>query len=744
MRILICFLFCLGSIVTSAQKYSDLWPLLDGMSPDLAKNALKAFMMEEPDQPNANFRLAMAYERNYRAADPLVAYQYAMANAAEAKLRYNKAKLLCDAREVDRNNEEYWPIFKIMDAKGKPNVPFTVISSKMINGYDSAEAFIKNMPPIYAAFTKSVNQYDQAVKLFATINTNYASLEDLYLLYNPELNESLNRLKMHYDSCIVYLEQYLSLTKAYPLKGYKQTHKILPIQTYRLDGLTTSINFLANEIKIWNYTDWVNRIQSYEKGHVVDLRKNIDAFHDKLDKNLAVLQNQAFGQAGTVLKPDKSLVFNLNNIDRQSAVLPLLTFKTFKQEWFNEIKAQEPDTFYSRKNAALYSNLVYVNRRADTLARALLEAVKASAVDKHKDFIAKAFGSQTGLEKYAKEQQAEINTTFDKYTQQLRMSVLRDSVRTESFMTKDKQFRSPKGGISVSLIPQPVTPEALEAGTPITLFNRKNPDGSAYIAGLYKADKKKNVTFTFLLRINPDGREAWFKNFNIPVDSASVADTHTYLGPVVLTQEGCAVLLRSEHRTNPISLNTFIYLTEKGEVKTNQKLTDIFYPRHAVYSERNNSFIITLKGMARDENVSAAEKLLTLQLNVLGEIAWKREIDMVGNFTDLVPVIDGYLLVGNYLVIRDAAGKELRTKVAQLECNPFVAKLGERGDYQKLETITQPGSLFVQRVVKVNDNSVNLIAFKEKLDLAKVKTFTETDGPVHIMTNRTAQTVFVK
>jgi hypothetical protein len=540
------------------------------------------------------------------------------------------------------------------------------------------------------------------------------------------------------------LEQYLGLTKTYPLKGYKQSHKILPIQTYRLDGLTTSINFLVNEIRIWNYADWVKKIQSYESSHVTELRKSVEAVHDKLDKSIATLQTLPFGETGTVIKPEKSLIFNLNNIDRQSAILPLLAYKAYKQEWLNEIKAQEPDTFYSRRNAALYSNLVYTNRKADTLARALQEAVKEAAVAKHKDFIIKAYGSQTGLEKYAREQQAEITKTFDAYTQQLRMSVLRDTFRTESFLTKEKVFRSPKGGISISLVPQPITPEALETGAPITLFNRKNPDGSAYVAGLYKADKKKNVTFTFLVRINPDGKEAWFKNFNLPVDSASVADTHTYLGPVVLTQEGCALLLRSEHRANPVSLNTFIYLTEKGEEKTRQKITDVFYPRHAVYSERNNSFILTLKGMARAESISSPEKLVTLQLNVLGEVIWKREIDMVGSFTDLVPVADGYLLIGNYLVIRDPGNKELRTKVAQQECSPFVAKLGERGDYQKLESLPQNGSLFVQRVVKVSDNSVNLIAFKEKLDVAKEKIFTEADGPVHIMTNRSAQIVFAK
>lgn len=742
--VLLCVLVCWGSAGMFAQKYSELFPQLSGMTPEQAKNAIKAFLIEEPDHPNANFRLAMFYDRNYRLADPLVAYNYAMANAVETKLRYTKVKILVDAREVDRNNEEYWPIFKVMDAKGKPYVPFPVISAKITNGYDSAELFIRNMPPIYTAFTKSVNQYDRAVKLFASINTQYPTLEDMYLLYPPDLQQSLRELITTYDSCIFYLEKYLALTKAYPLKGYKQSLKIQPINTYRLDGLTTSINFLSGEIRIWNYADWARRIQQYESGHVQELRKNLEVFHEKLDKNLLALRQQPYGQAGSVLRAEKALIFNVNNIDRQSVVLPLLSYKIFKQEWLNAIKGQEPDTFQSMKNAALYSNLIYINRRADTLTRTLQEAIRPGPVKKHSAFFEKFFGSQTGLESYVKEQQAEISTSFDQYVRELRTSVLHDTVRAETFKTKDNLFRSPKGAVTISLLPQPITAEALEAGTPITLFNRKNPDGSAYVAGLYKGDKKRNVTFTFLLRINPDGKEAWFKNFNIPVDSASLADTHTFLGPVVLTQEGCALLLRSEHRANPISLNTFVYLTEKGDVKITQRLADIFYPRHAIYSERSNSFIITLKGTAREESISSPEKLVTLQMNVLGEITWKREIEMVGNFTDLVPVGDGYVLVGNYLVIRDPNNKEIRTRVQQLECNPFVIKLGDRGEYQKLEPILRSGSLFVQRVVKVNDNSVNLIAFNEKLDVAQGKTFTVNDGPVHIMTNRSLQVVLVK
>jgi hypothetical protein len=744
MRITLLILALIFCAAARAQKYSELFTQLPGMTADQQKQLLKNVLADDREHPNANFRLALLYERNYRTTNPLVSYTFALANAAEAKLYLNKAKTLCDAREVSRNNEQYWPLFKTLDAKGKPEVPFPLVAGKLQRAYDSADTFVKNMPPIYSAFTKSVNQYDQAVKLFAHLNSRFASMEDLYLLLDPPLQQELQQLKMHYDSCLTYLDQYLALTRAYPVLSYRHSYKVLPIQTYRLDGLTTSINFLVPEIKLWNYGDWVKQIQAYAGGPLADLRKGIDQTYEQIKRNLAALEVLPFGQRGAAEKLSKALVFNLNNTDRQSVVLPLLYYEAFRQEWLNEIKQQEPDTFPSRRNAVLFTNLIYLNRRADTLVSNLREAMTPVAVEKHRDFIGRFFGSQAGLEKFARAQQEHVNQTFADYAQKLRSAVLRDTARIERFVTKEKLFRSPKGGIAISLTEQTATEEMPAAGQPVTLFNRKNPDGSAYLAGVYTPDKKKNLAVAFLLRINPDGREAWFKNFSIPVDSASVGDSHTYPGAVAPTQEGCALLLRSAHRTQAASANTFVYITEKGDVKTNQKLRDLFYPRRILYSEKSNSFALALKGTAREESTGTPEKLALLQINVLGEMVWKREIDMIGVFTDLIPVMDGLVAVGNYLVIRDPANREFRTKAAQQECSPFIARLSDRGEYQKLELIDQNTSLFVQRAVKVNDNSINLIAFKEKLDVARGKNFTETDNPVHILTNKNAQVVFVR
>src|SRR5205085_6659253 len=138
-------------------KYRDLVINLPTLSAEQQKNQLKEYVGVDVDHPNANFRLALLYERNYRTADPLTAFAFTMANAEQARNRYLKAGQLCDSREVERNNEYYAPIFKTFDEKGRPSVPFATVSAKITNGYDSAGMFLDKMPSIYKAFTRSVN-----------------------------------------------------------------------------------------------------------------------------------------------------------------------------------------------------------------------------------------------------------------------------------------------------------------------------------------------------------------------------------------------------------------------------------------------------------------------------------------------------------------------------------------------------------------------------------------------------------
>jgi hypothetical protein len=739
MKKLLTLALLLLSFCSFAQRvrYKDLVVNLPNISAEQQKNQLKEYISEDLDHPNANFRLAVLYERNYRFADPLTAFAYTMANAEQARIRYLKCGQLCDEREVDRNNELYAPIFRTFDEKGKPFVPFAKVSAKINGGYDSAGAFMEKMPAIYKAFTRSVNEYDQAVKLYALISVSYNSPEDIYMLYDKDLDKLMTDLKSSYDSCISALNQYLKLTQAYPLPSHQQTYHVKTIETYHLDGLITSINFLTPSIELWDYGTWVDKMRKVVSTDIADLRKRLNQTNEHLDETLRKISTASDTQMPPLTPIDKQVAFTLNNFDRQSVIQSLMEYKAFKERWDIESRSKVLDTTLSTHNAAVYSSLIYANKKADTLLQELKERILPAGMNRHKELIAKLYGGPAGLEKYARDQEQHIKETYSEYTKELRTNVvirLMDNILTN----KDNTLKS--GKFTIPLLIAPATPEGLDQGLLFTQFNRKNSDGSAYLAGVYKPDKKKNLVSTYLVRVNPDGKVAWLKDFMLPVDSAATGDANSYPGPIVLTQEGCAMVVRSIHATRGDALNHFVYLNEKGEDKIRVRLKEKAYPRFLLYTEKSNQFVLLFKGTDLRQQFTADENITTLAINVLGEEMWRKDVSLSGTITELISLADGYMLAGNFTSLTDMAGKKLRTKSAT-EGNPFLIKLGERGELLQVTPVVAPGPVYLSRLVKVNDNSINLIAYGVPLDAGMEKTFTDADKMIHVMSNRTGQIV---
>jgi hypothetical protein len=713
--------------------------LLAGYSPDQQKNQLKEYLGADLDHPNTNFRLALLYESNYKNADPLTDYAYALANAQQAKIRYLKSKQVVDDREVNKNEEYYAPIFKMYDAKGKPTIQFAIVSSKIASGYDSADIFLKKIPPIYTAFTKSVNFYDQSVRTFAGITEEFTTMEDLYLLHDEAVEARFSNLKTSYDSCLFYLDRYLGLIKEYPIHGHRQAYKVRPIITYRLDGLLTNINFLTPAIELWDYSSWVIETRKKITGEVSDLRKKIISTNQKMDEAISKTANSV-SNFPAVVKVDKQLTFNLNNLDRQSMVLGLLEYKAFKQELEIQNKSKVMDTTFTSHNAEVISQLIYANRKSDTLVKEFKNELLPVKVKKHQQFVAQFYGGLSGLEKYEANEQQALTESYNGFGQQLIANLQSLSQTENSFSNKEGLIRY--GRFTVPLTILPISAEALDQGLLFTRFNRKNPDGSAYLGGIYKPDKKKNLVNTFVIKINPDGKPAWLKDISVSIDSAVVGDAHSYLGPVVLTQEGCAMLIRSLHATRGDGLNTFVYLNEKGEERLRKKIEGKSYPRALLYAEKSNSFALAMKGTEESEKYNAAEPIDMMGINVLGEVTWKKEgIPLTGTLSSVISLSDGYLLAGNFFVINDQNGKEVRTKMSNGECSPYLIKLNERGVLVFSKPIVTTRSFYLHRLIKINDMSIHLLGHSETIEVGLSSTLKPTEKVLHIMTNKFGQMV---
>ena len=284
--------------------------------------------------------------------------------------------------------------------------------------------------------------------------------------------------------------------------------------------------------------------------------------------------------------------------------------------------------------------------------------------------------------------------------------------------------------------------EDLDKGQLITLFNEKNPDGSGYLAGIHKPDKKTNNMVVFAARVLPDGRVAWFNSFNPKIDSTSATpDANQVLGPAVITPEGIAFVIRSEHLTNGSRINTFIYLNDEGKPKVKFTLADNAFPRFLKYHEKLNAFIFVLKGLEAKLNFNQKEEATLLCVNVLKDVMWKKAFQLMGNIVDATMVSDGLLLAGNFMTMSDSRGNEVRTKINAQESNPFLLKVGEKGELNPMP-ISVPFSFYLTRLARVADNSVNLIGMKETFETGISKQLNANDQVLHIMATKFGQVIY--
>jgi hypothetical protein len=705
-RLIACGLLCFVFVASSAQRvrYRDVVVGLDTVSESQQMSMLREYIIEDPNHGNANYRLAILHYNIFRNSDPLLEFKKAMAHAKEASLRLLRAKLLATTQDVRSDNEYYASSFHTFDSKGKPYVEFAVVQQKINNAADSAQKFLDKMPAIFSAFTKSVGNYDRAVKLFAQLNTDYKSLEDIYMFYDETMDKKLEQLKQSYDSSVVYFNLYKSLISQYPLANYNQELRVKNIGVYRMDGLITRLNFLSPEIQLWNYSQWVDGIRQKHREEIAGLKEKIFTTESHLTESLKSLEGstESYVPQGV----SKDLIFQLNNFDKNSLALALLEYKSHKQNLLLKLKSIPRDTALDQK-LELYSQLIQLNRVSDTLVSHVTITVNASNVRKHNAFLEKYYGGEKGLDQFVRSEKQWIENSFAQYQDVLKNNLL---VYNQTNDAAGKFIRI--NNFNVPLFVEKKLVNDLMNGAMMTTKITRNPDGSAYVAGVHRMNKKTNFNLIgYVARVNPDGKAAWMKELNFLPDSLAGTDVNNYVGDMVSTKEGCGLVVTSVRQSSGSASNTFVFVSDKGEI-TNFQLKQTSICRRILFQEANSSFVVLAKGSQSKQQYQTQENIILTGVNVLGDVLWAQEIPLKGIVQDIVAVRDGYVITGNFSMLKNTNGEEIRTNESSGQSNPFLIKLNVQGEIVKIQPILSSKSIFIDRVVKVNDGSINLLGYE--------------------------------
>lgn len=732
MRNSISVLLLIVVFAASGQKrprYDETLPVILSLPPSGAIAQLKTYMAEQPANPSIFLQMAVIYEKRYRDGDPMTDYEYKLGNAKLALESYSKALQLMDDKSVKRAEDEYFNFGKY-DEKGRLSVNYDSLIARVNGSKADLQKFVDFAPAIYEAFTSSFGHYDQAHKLFTEIIGKYPTFKEFYLLYNPAIDGQMEQIKTNYLKFSEAFEAYKVALSNYPT-GYNQNLSVREITTFRLDGLESQINFLKPAIQVWNYAKWVDDTRDEITKEIGSLRASLVTENQRLDTRLSTVKNEFGTESFEPLKAAKEVLFNLRKYDLNSVIEPLFLYKEKKHDLiYQEVLSSSLDTstmVETDRKLYLLGQMINKIRLADSVLVDVRKRNTPECLSRYSDFLTVHYKGIAGINSFVESESRVNRTDFAHYVDQIKTTLYQklkeDSI--QEFLTYKK--------LKIPLFEGAQFEYDSLGDALITTKILRNFDGSMFVTGIMKNPKEKLVQ-SFICGVTSDKKIAWYNEYLLVTDSTTGRKGHTRIPTLQAVPGGLAVLLNAED-TLKTRVNHLVILDEKGTATLTRKLLIDMYPRTLAFSQRDNSLLITLKGERFPVDIFQESELITASLDLAGGLRWQSVNSYKGDIAGQIEVDQGFLIIGNFNLIKDKDGRMQRGGRSREETNVFVQRLDMEGRGVDLKLIKHSGPLVVNKVYRAGDDCINLFGAKSVYFSSSVL-ITNPDVAVHIILNK--------
>lgn len=678
------------------ERFKDVLPGILASDPANAVAALKKYQRDDPEKASVYVQLSLVYYQRFAESDPLIGYKRAMANIDLAQQAQAMAKVYLNEREVKRNEDEFLN-FAYFDEKGRMQVELDSIYNRFYVDSVKMAEFKQHVPPIYEAFTGSYMAYTRSNQSYTQIMGKYKTLKELYLLYDDQMAEEMSRLKADYLKALQLFEQYQSLIQEYAI-GYHQSLDIREIEVYRLDGLSVEINFLQDEIPVWDYAKWVDEINAYVDKDIDYLRTLMVQNEKLLNTKLMRTPEDYKGKDFELFGVSKELLFNIRKYDLNSVVEPLFEYKPISQKLLVEglkLEGQNDEgSIYG------YGRLLYEIKKADSTLNTASRRNTKESYQRYQSFLDQFYKGIQGVNHFIQNEQNKNQSSFQRYIEALKSGVLNelssDSLKPEYSYKRIKI----KGYI------QEPTDEILSTGLPITTQIVNNLDGSQYLGGqlLIKATGRKSA---FICRKESNGSIAWYHEINFSFEGEeTLSDSEL----TVLNDElsGCTFIVRTTQPEGDKVKNTLLAYSDEGKQLFGKELEYKLFPRTLNFVEGLNAYMLVFHGNER-KSLNGLDDLMVVQMNAEGTTAWQKERKLNGDVVGLVVTEDGFIVAGNYRQITSQEGGAVQSKFAN--GSTYLLKVNRSGQWTKDKFFQNDSRCDLIR--KYGDHCIPIISKKE-------------------------------
>jgi hypothetical protein len=711
MKLLILFffsalLFFQGQMVYSQKnlKYKDVYKIVEEKSKEEAYSLLLVYQKQDPFFANTYLQLGMLaqfWSKDYDALTNIRDVEFFIYNT---NLYYGLALSKIDQKEIRKNEKLYLNIERF---RGRDKVEYDEIRSFIQEQIDANNEYERNVRIVTRLFNSSIGHYNNCIRIFKEINTSNNKIKDIYLTANAAFISKLKELENSFDSAIYYLQNYQTAIKNYPIKNYNQKYKLLPIETYRLHGLTGS-DFLKDEIPIWNYGLWVKNVRHIIENEIDDIRQSISKTDQELNENIAFLsETRDYRVDFQKQKVDDRLKFKIGKFDHQSILLELFALKEKKIDFFATLK----DPVINPKDTGEYSillkarhldNIIQKKEECDSMNTQLLNHISTYEINKYSDYFSKNYGGEQGFRNYLKNEtslyHSKLNTAFNNMKEYLAKNLGSEHGKKDSVLYKQS---------AIYLKRNPVDFKNLSANVYYTTDFAVNQSGDYFITGYMQ--EGTNPAYPFVAMTNKIKDIKWLKTIpsTQPINSTGVR--------LLIKEDGCDVLVHTPLDSE--GLNQIYVFDMEGKQKDKFDIGIAAFPRYFFLDEINQMYTLVFKGYKQNQFECLGDDLILSRFDaLLKKEIWKLVLPVKGNFVDLLTMNQNHFIITNFnAFVSDSLSLVSSAGRAPHKTNSLVFIINENGKLVNHIPVLKTNPFYITNTLKLNSNTLCLMGFTGEL-----------------------------
>ncbi len=679
-------------------KYKDVYKAVNEKEKEEVYSLLLVYQKQDPFFANTYFQLgliAQYWSKDYDALTNLKDVEFFIYNTG---LYFGLANAKIDAKEIRKNDKYYLNVdrFKSLEKLEVEEVK-TFINEQIAANNE----YKKNVYIVTDLFNSSINHYNRCINIFKDINRKNNKIKDIYMTAGPEFTKQLNELESSFDSTIYYLQNYQTAIKNYPIKEYNQKYKLLPIETYRLHGLTGS-DFLKDEIPIWNYGAWVKDVKKVLSSDISKIRQDINTADDLLNKNTSfLLETNEFKEDFGLKGIDSRLKYKIGKFDHKSILLYLFNYKESKLEFLTQTKKpiNNPEdslnTYLTIQKARFYENLVNKKLSSDSLNKNIVNNINSYDLNKYNEFFTNKYGGEAGLKNYSNNESELLNKQLERSLNNFKYFLVNDKKSdSDSIEYKTAQIYLKKS------IPDF---EHAQNGMYYTVDYVKS-GRDFYITG-YTSIKGKLQAFIAKTTRLSDIK--WLKIITTKGNSTGTNIREKGLG---------CELLMNEFNGSEFT-NELYSFDDLGKQKDKISINIKGYPRYFSFDEINQQYLIISKGNTPNSINCLADPLTFAKVgSEKNEVVWQTKLNIKGQFVDIIKLNQEYYLFSNFSEYStDSTKLASKAGANPLSTNLLINVVDESGAVLKEKAILNNNPFFAIDAIKLSNKTINIVGLKSDL-----------------------------